>query len=187
MPTTSDHGLGYLANFYGTGQSFGTKETVGAAYKGFNDQMAAWGSGRFMDQQCGKTWLQTFSQVNSQYNSGKQLPYMQLVTWNDYEEGTEIESGIDGCFGLDSSVSGNSLEWSPSGDESTVDHYTVYTSQDGQNLTKLSDVQAGVHSLDLCSVAVPAGKNQLYVQAVGKPSIANRMPPALSYTAACGH
>ena len=24
---------------------------------------------------------------------------MQLVTWNDYEEGTEIESGIDNCRG----------------------------------------------------------------------------------------
>ena len=42
------------------------------------------------------------------YNSGKQLPALQLVTWNDYEEGTEIESGIDNCFSLSASVSGGS-------------------------------------------------------------------------------
>jgi hypothetical protein len=187
MPWASDHGLGYLASFYDTGLAFAEKQTVGAAYKGFNDQLASWGSNRVMDQQCGQTWLQTFSQVNSLYNSGKQLPYLQLVTWNDYEEGTEIESGIDGCFWLEASLSGNSLQWSTSGDESTVDHYAVYTSQDGQNLTTLSAVRNGVHSLNLCSVTVPPGKNQLYVQAVGKSSIANRMPAPVNYTAACGN
>ena len=56
-----------------------TKEqTVGAAYKGFNDSLAVWGSGRVMGQQCGQTWLQTFSEINSLYNSGKQLSAFQL-------------------------------------------------------------------------------------------------------------
>jgi len=187
MPWASDHGLGYLTSFYDTGLAFTDKETVGAAYKGFNDQLASWGSGRVMDQQCGQTWLQTFSQVNSLYNSENQLPYLQLVTWNDYEEGTEIESGIDGCFSLQASLSGTSLQWNTSGDESTVDHYTVYSSQDGQNLTRLSDLQTGIHSFGLCSVAMPPGNYQLYVQAAGKPSIANRMPAPVSYTAACGN
>lgn len=77
MPRASDYGLGYLTSFYDTGLAFTGKETMGAAYKGFNDQLASWGSGRFMGQQCGNTWLQTFSQVNSLYNSGTQLPYLQ--------------------------------------------------------------------------------------------------------------
>jgi hypothetical protein len=141
-----------------------------------------------MDQQCGQTWLKTFSQVNSVYSSGQQLPYLQLVTWNDYEEGTEIESGVDGCFSLKASMSGSKLDWSTtSGDESTVDHYSVYSSQDGQNLTKLTDVGVGTHSFDMCSLTLAAGNYQLYVQAVGKPSIANRMPQPLSYTAGCGN
>jgi hypothetical protein len=187
MPWATDHGMGYLTSFYDTGQAFANKETVGAAYKGFNDQLASWGSGRFMDQQCGKTWLQTFSQVNSLYNSGKQLPYLQLVTWNDYEEGTEIESGVDGCFSLQASMSGSELQWTTNGDENTVDHYTVYSSQDGQNLAKLTDLGLGIHALEMCSLNLPAGKYQVYVQAVGKPSMANRMPAPLSYTAACGN
>ena len=187
MPWAGDSGLGYLASFYDTGLAFPSEETMGAAYKGFNDQLASWGSGRFMDQQCGKTWLKTFSQVNSVYNSGQQLPYLQLVTWNDYEEGTEIESGVDGCFSLEASMSGSALQWSTSGDESTVDHYTVYGSQDGQKLTRLKDVGVGIHSLEMCSQTLAPGNYQLYVQAVGKPSIANRMPPPVSYTAGCGN
>jgi hypothetical protein len=186
MPTTPDDGLEYLSSFYQTGLSFPRTETVGATYKGFNDALAGWGSGRAIDQQCGQTWLQTFAQINSTYNSGRQLPYLQLVTWNDYEEGTELESGIDSCFSLEASVSGNTLEWSTSGNENTVDHYAVYSSQDGQNMTPLTQTQPGTHSVDLCSLSVPSGNNSLYVQAVGKPMLANRMPPPVGYTNTCG-
>ena len=186
MPTTPNYGLEYLSSFYQTGLSFPRTETVGATYKGFNDALAGWGSGRAIDQQCGKTWLQTFSQINSTYNSGRQLPYLQLVTWNDYEEGTELESGIDSCFSLEASVSGNTLEWSTSGDEDTVDHYAVYSSQDGQKVTALTQTQPGTHSVDLCSLSLPAGNTSLYVQAVAKPMLANRMPAPVSYTPACG-
>jgi Glycosyl hydrolase family 71 len=186
MPQMPDYGLDYLSSFYGTGLSFPKTETVGAVYKGFNDALAAWGSGRAMDQQCGQTWLQTFSKINSIYNSGRQLPFLQLVTWNDYEEGTELESGIDSCLSLQASVSGNILEWSVNGDESTVDHYTVYSSPDGKNVSPLTQTQPGEHSVDLCSLSIAAGNYSLFVQAVGKPMLANRMPAPVSYTATCG-
>ena len=91
MPTTSDYGIGYLSNFYNTGMAIQNDETVGATYKGFNDTLASWGSNRIMSQQCGQTWLQTFSKLNGYYNSGNQLPLLQLVTWNDFGEGTVVE------------------------------------------------------------------------------------------------
>ncbi len=185
MPAAGDYGLSYLSSFYQTGLSFPKTETVGATYKGFNDALAAWGSGRAIDQRCGQTWLQTFDQINRTYSSGKQLPYLQLVTWNDYEEGTELESGIDSCFSLEASVSNNTLEWTTSGDESTVDHYAIYTSQGGKSLTPLAQIQPGVHSVDLCSLSMPAGSNSVFVQAVGKPMLANRMPAPVSYTPSC--
>ncbi len=128
MPTASDYGLSYLASFYGAGISSG-EQVVGAAYKGFNDSLAAWGSHRIMGQQCGQTWLKTFSEINGLYNSTKSLPALQLVTWNDYEEGTEIESGIDNCFSVSAAVSGTSLNWTPQGDEGTVDHYQLLARQ----------------------------------------------------------
>jgi hypothetical protein len=186
MPGDSSYGLSYLSNFYGTGLSFPNTETVGAAYKGFNDSLASWGQRRVMGQQCGQTWLQTFSQANSLYNSGKQLPYLQLLTWNDYEEGTEIESGIDNCFSLTASVSGSALKWGINGNENTVDHYNVYISTDGQNLMTLTEAQPGLHSINLCSFPIPSGSYKLFVQAVGKPTLANRMPGPVSYTPACG-
>ncbi|MHB8217945.1 MAG: glycoside hydrolase family 71/99 protein [Candidatus Sulfotelmatobacter sp.] len=185
MPTTTDFGKSYLASFYDTGLSFPTEQVVGATYKGFNDSLASWGSHRVMSQQCGQTWLQTFSDINGLYNSGKQLTDLQLVTWNDYEEGTEIESGIDNCLTLAPSVLGNALQWSISGDESTVDHYTVYISSDGANLMALTDLTPGLRSLNLCGFPIPNGTYKLFVQAVGKPTLANQISGAISYNSAC--
>jgi hypothetical protein len=185
MPNTSDYGMSYLSSFYDTGMGFQNEETVGATYKGFNDSLASWGSGRIMGQQCGQTWLQTFSEINGLYNSGKQLTGLQLVTWNDYEEATEIESGIDNCFLLSGSTSGNTLQWNISGNESTVDHYTVYISTDGQNLMALTDVNTGNYSLNLCAFPIPNATYTMFVQAVGKPTLANQITGAINYNATC--
>jgi hypothetical protein len=185
IPTTTDYGMAYLSSFYGTGMLLPSEQTVGATYKGFNDTLASWGSNRIMRQQCGQTWLQTFSEINGLYNSGKQLPDLQLVTWNDYEEGTEIESGIDNCVTLSASVTANALQWTISGNENTIDHYTVYISTDGQNLMSLTDMTAGLHSLDLCGFPIPPDNYTLYVQAMGKASMANQMSGAVGYSPAC--
>ena len=160
-------------------------ETVGRPTKDSNDALASLGSNRIMGQQCGQTWLKTFSEINGLYSSGKQLPDLQLVTWNDYEEGTEIESGIDNCVTLSGAMSANTLQWTISGNENTVDHYTVYISTDGQNLMSLTDLATGLHSVNLCSFPIPSGNYTLYVQATGKASMANQMSGALSYTPSC--
>ena len=81
--------MSYLTNFYTTGKMYPSKQTVGASNKGFNDTLASSGSGRIMVQQCGKTWISTFGKINSLHNSSTQLPLLQLVIWNDYEECTE--------------------------------------------------------------------------------------------------
>jgi hypothetical protein len=185
MPTTTDYGMNYLSSFYKAGAPFPNEQTVGAAYKGFNDSLASWGSDRIMGQQCGETWLQTFSEINGIYSSGKQLAALQLVTWNDYEEATEIESGIDNCLTVSASVAANALQWTGTGNENTVDHYAVYISSDGQNLMSLTDMAAGIHSLNLCSFPITSGNYKLFVQAVGKPSVANQITSALSYSPSC--
>jgi hypothetical protein len=185
MPTASDYGLPYLTSFYQAGMTYPSEQTIGATYKGFNDTLASWGSDRIMSQQCGQTWLQTFSEINGLYNSGKPLPYVQIVTWNDYEEATEIESGIDNCFSLTPSLNSNSLQWAISGNENTVDYYTVYISTDGQNLMPLTNIATGIHSLNLCGFPVPAGNYQLFVQAVGMPSLSNHITAGVNYSPTC--
>lgn len=185
MPTTTDYGMSYLSSFYDTGIPFTTEQTVGAGYKGFNDTLASWGSDRIMGQQCGQTWLHTFSAINGLYNSGKQLPALQLVTWNDYEEGTELESGISNCLTVSASVSGNALNWTASGDTTTIDHYVAYISTDGQNLMALGNSSAGTDSLNLCSFSIPNGNYVFYVQAVGKPTLTNQMSGPVNLTSSC--
>jgi hypothetical protein len=186
MPTTSDFGIGYLKSFYGAGKSFGSEETVGATYKGFNDMLASWGSNRVMGQQCGQTWLQTFSEINGLYNSGHQLPALQLVTWNDYEEATEIESGISNCLSVSASTAGNSLRWTVKGNENTVDHYVAFVSTDGKHLMSLAEADPGAGSLNLCGYSIPDGTYTFYVQAVGKPSITSQMSSAVHAKLSCG-
>jgi len=186
MPTTSDYGIGYLKSFYDSGMTIENELTVGATYKGFNDTLAAWGSSRIMGQQCGQTWLQTFSEINSLYNSGRQLSALQLVTWNDYEEGTEIESGISNCLSVSASAASNSLQWTVKGQENTVDHYVAFVSTDGTNLMSLGQVYPGVGSLNLCSYSIPDGTYTLYVQAAGRPGITNYMSSAVQAKLNCG-
>ena len=179
----SDYGMSYLTGFYDAGSNYPADDAYGASYKGFNDSLASWGSGRVMRQQCGQTWLQTFKKINGMYNSSKQLDALQLVTWNDYEEGTEIESGIENCFSASASISGGRLQWSIKGNENTIDHYTVFVSTDGQNLMELTQAGAGNHSIDLASYSLPAGNYTLYVQAVGKPVFRNHMSGGVKYAA----
>jgi hypothetical protein len=186
MPTTKDYGIAYLTSFYHAGLAQPNAETIGATYKGFNDSLASWGSNRIMGQQCGQTWLRTFTEINSLYNSGRQLPSLQLVTWNDYEEGTEIETGINNCLTLTASVSSNALRWNIQGSESTIDHYVVYVSTDGKNLRDLADAVLGSGSLNLCSYSIPNGSYTGYVQAVGKPSMLNHMSGGVKFTLNCG-
>lgn len=185
MPTTTDYGMSYLTSFYDTGIPLTTEQTLGASYKGFNDSLASWGSDRVMGQQCGQTWLHTFSEINSLYNSGKQLSALQLVTWNDYEEGTEIESGISNCLTISATVSGNALKWSIKGSASTVDHFVPYISTDGKKLMALSAVNAGTDSLNLCSYPIPNGNYVMYVQAVGKPTLNNQISGPVKFTSTC--
>jgi hypothetical protein len=186
QPKTNDFGSAYLTSFYKAGKAHSDLETVGASYKGFNDQLALWGSNRIMGQQCGQTWLQTFSKINGMYNSGNQLEALQLVTWNDYEEGTEIESGIDNCVSVNASISKNALNWDITGQENTIDHYKVYVSADGKNLMSLTDVTTGTDTVNLCSFSLASGNYQLFVQAVGKPNLRNQISRAVAYNPSCG-
>ncbi len=185
QPTTNDYGMGYLKDFYATGKSHPDLQTFGTVYKGFNDTIASWTLNRIMSQQCGQTWLQTFAKINSLYSASHQLDALQLATWNDYEEGTEIESGIDNCVSITAKMSGSSIRWDIKGNENTIDHYKVFISKDGQNLMPLTDMATGLRSLNLCSFSLAQGQYKLFVQAIGRPSMANHMAGMVTYTPAC--
>jgi PKD repeat protein len=183
LSNANDMMLSYLDAFYTAAQS-SSKYTAGSGYKGFDDTLAAWGSNRIINQQCGLTWIDTFAQASKYYSISHQLRAIQVATWNDYEEGTEIESGVDNCVVLSPIVTGSTLSWSigSKASESTIDYYSVFISTDGQNLMKLADVPAGTHSLSLLQYDLAARTYVIYVKAVGKASIVNHMSPPVSFS-----
>ena len=106
--------LPYLDDFYKNYFAARRSRTVlifGSVYKGYDDRAASWGKGTVLPQNCGQTWLNTFAKINHYFSSSNQLEALQIVTWNDYEEGTEIETGIDNCVQLQPTVSGDKLHW----------------------------------------------------------------------------
>src|SRR5437879_12820589 len=84
-------------------------------------------------------------------------------------------------------ISRNLLQWSVNGYEDTLDHYVVYISTDGENLMPLNAMGAGSHALDVCGYSPDQRHYPLYVQAVAKPTIRNRMSSAGSYTHHCSN
>jgi hypothetical protein len=129
-----------------------------------------------MDRHCGQTWLDSFARPALYFSTGNQLPALQLVTWNDYEEGTAIEPGVDNCVTVTANSSSTStLLWSVTGNENTLDHFTVYISSDGENLMPLQDVALNVRSLDLASLNLAPGKYVFYVRAVAKAGLFNEI------------
>ncbi|PSH04607.1 MAG: hypothetical protein CXZ00_07290 [Acidobacteria bacterium] len=94
----SNWGQEYLENFYSTmTHIYPHKLAVGGAWPGFNDIRASWSRNRHMDPRCGRTLEESLRIFRRYYNSSRPLPFLMIETWNDYEEGTNIEGGSHGC------------------------------------------------------------------------------------------
>jgi hypothetical protein len=200
----SDFGMEGLSNFLETAAANQSSYIVSEAFKGFDDNLANWSGNRVIDQQCGLTWLESFNHTGSFGGSssylanlnylalGKRLDLIMVDTWDDYEEGTEIETGIDNCLSsLSVELAGNTLSWTPtwgsdpmnaavSGSEATIFEYSVYLARTGgTDLMWLVDVPcengACPHSIDLAGRGITGGLYVFYVQAVGQPSIVNTL------------
>jgi len=168
-------GIKYLEHFNQVASRHPGKFVMASAYKGFDDSLAGWGKGRKIEQDCGRTWLQTFAVQAHDYDSHHSLPAIIIPTWNDWEEGTEIESGIDNCVNIRAAVRGDDLSWDADGPRETLDHYAVFASTDRRNLTKVMELPVKEHNVDLKRLQLPAGQYTIYVKAVARPSLMNHM------------
>ncbi len=94
----SNWGQEYLHYFYTTmTRNYPQKLAVGGAWPGFNDSRASWSRNRHMDPRCGRTLEESLQMFRRYYDSSRPLPFMMIETWNDYEEGTNVEGGSHGC------------------------------------------------------------------------------------------
>jgi hypothetical protein len=96
-PDGSNWGKDYLESFYTRMQQQPNKIAVGSAWPGFDDSPASWSRNRRMDYRCGRTFEDTVRLFRRFYGESDPLPFLLIVTWNDYEEGTAIERGLPGC------------------------------------------------------------------------------------------
>ena len=94
----SHYGEDYLEYFYSNmSRHYPDKIAIGAVWPGFDDTRASWSRNRHMAYRCGKTFEETLQIFRHSYPGGNASPYLLIVTWNDYEEGTDIERGIGHC------------------------------------------------------------------------------------------
>lgn len=193
---STTNSLNSAESFYNTSLSYSPSAAIGAAWPGFDDQNADWSpnagcavgsycttAGRVFARNCGMTYLNSWATAGGQYSTAKQLPLIHVVTWNDYDEGTVIEPGIDNCYSITSSMNsnGHTINWTLSTADSranlaTISHVVVYGSLDGTNLGVLAarvPVTTLSGSLDLDTTLLSPGDYQIFVQAVGKNSIIN--------------
>jgi hypothetical protein len=153
---------------------------------------------------CGTTWLSTWEEMNSWYSPSNPLPYMMVETWDDYEEGTEIETGISNCISdYDWTIqiqNTNTLNWSyqftsSSGSLDTVDHYVLWYTLDQTNYyiqdPDISSSEAGCKQngeivtcagINLSSYNWQNEPYTLFIQAAGKAGVTNHLSPSVPYT-----
>ena len=99
-PDGSNWGEQYLTSFYQdvTKRAAG-KIIVGGAWAAFDDNKASWGQNRHIAARCGQTLRDTMDLWRKYVPPGQAIPFLMIETWNDYEEGSAIESGLPACGG----------------------------------------------------------------------------------------
>ena len=160
----------YLTDFINSAQqSYPTKLAMCSTWKGFDDRQAAWSKNRVVDGRNGQLWLETWAALNAKWNATKQLDMLQLVTWNDYEEGTALEAGVEnGVVLLATAKAGVCTVEVTAGNTATIDHYEA--SVNGGPFVKLPGLE-----LDLTQIEIEPGTYSVVFKAVGKGRVVNKL------------
>lgn len=175
----------YLDTLYSAGVAHPAQITVAGLWKGFDDNNASWSGNRVIAQQCGQVLLNTANEISKYFGTTNQLPYLQIATWNDYEEGTEVETGIDNCYRVSATISGGQLSWALTASDTyatlaTIHHFNVYYGDAaGKFYIAASNLAANTNTLNISSL-VPSGTWSVYVEMVGQPLIINRLSNAVT-------
>jgi hypothetical protein len=193
--TSDPSSLQYLNDFYWNARNnsnLAGKQMLGSGFQGFNDKLAGWSdpnNPRLVNSNCGETWIDSLGRAGAAgYSQSSQLARLQIVTWNDYDEGSVIEPGISNCIGnIPLTMSGTTLSWrvdftDSTDHERTIQEYQIFSSTDGDALTRIGTVLygTGVHSFDV-GPSGPTSRTQFYVKALGKSNIQNFMSAPVCY------
>ena len=158
------------------------KKAFGAMCSQFNGTLTksiGWSLGKYLPSSNGVCEVQRALVINASIPTN--MTRMQWATWSDWEEGTEVENGIENNFGVTAQMNTNLLSWTiNSGDERTIDHYEIYAASNGVNAAFLGSVISGSHRTNLTQAGLAPGTYQFYVDAIGKPCIRDHLSSPIS-------
>lgn len=174
--------LNSVTSDYSTIQSSGKKAFAAMCVR-FNGTMTgsiSWSLGKYLPSSNGVCEVQRANKINSAMITN--FTRMQWPTWSDWQEGTEVEGGVENSFAVSAQVnSANLLTWTiTNGSETTIDHYEVYATSNGVTAALLGAVLNGTHIFNVGAVGLSPGTYQFYVDAVGKACIRDHMSAAVS-------
>ncbi len=95
-PDGKEWGEGYLRWFYPTmRREYASKFSVAGVWAGFDDSLVPppWGNQRFISRQEGRVWGWAWALANEK--QGRYPAMVMIATWNDFEEGTDVEFGVN--------------------------------------------------------------------------------------------
>ncbi len=94
----SHWGERYLNDFYlNMATKYSDYMTIAGVWPRFDDHKASWSLNRHIDSRCGQTYKDGFDLWKKFFPAGQTIPFILIETWNDYEEGSEVENGLPGC------------------------------------------------------------------------------------------
>jgi hypothetical protein len=174
---------GYLKDFISVAQKNTNKITCLSWWKGFDDHnrklggdptQSVWGgTARFADERNGQLFLETVA-VSQTFDA----EFIQIVTWNDYEEGTAFEPGIENGVTVGISHNGSVVQCNPSGNTATIDTIEPWIDVDTKSI-QLND--AG--TVDLSILKTSPGTYTAQFKAIGKAGFINKLSPVEKVTA----
>jgi hypothetical protein len=177
----------FLSSVHSTAK--GSIPCISPGFNGYLTASVGWSKGKYMPRDSGKCWLSQAATVSA--NLPTNIIGIQVPTWDDWEEGSAIETAIDNAIAVTASIAGTILSWSVSGgtgDESTISSYTFLASPDGVNAAVLgTQATGGTHTFDLSTVTGwGATVYTIYVIAIGKPCIRTQSQSVAGYVGGSG-
>lgn len=153
-----------------------------ASFNGTLTYSTNWSMGKYLPSSNGLCMIQRAAAIDSHMITN--FTRMQWVTWSDWQEGSEAETGIENWVALNPRVNGSTLSWSvTNGEPTAIDHYEIYASTNGTTAALLASVPTTVTQTNLDSIGLDPGTYSIYVDAIGLPCIRDHMSVPVSFTA----
>jgi hypothetical protein len=174
---TANTSIANLDDFYPRAVSNSSLIAMGGVWWQFNSvPYASFDGNIYLQPQNAETWLSTWAKINTYFNSTKQLPFVQVVTWSDYYEGTAMETGIPNNLSMTASCTSRVITLTKQGAGSidTLDHLELWAwngSSWGQ-----TTYSAGTTSITVSKAGT------YYIKQIGKPCITNNLTGPITAT-----